>query len=157
VRERLTKLVDSLLLAGVLALIAVIGSIVAFGGKKVAVPIWTLALIAAVFVACAVAIAVLAVRARRLSPDPSSAEHPHARLLKRLRALNSSLGDDDPQLFVTSATAQQYNILRQAAIPVDSVAVLGVPEVRVDPRDEYTDVRVAQLRLHLDQLIAIVE
>jgi hypothetical protein len=145
IRSRLTALLDNLLAAGVIALIVAVGaSVVAFGGERTAVPVWTLVLLAAVQIGCVVAITLLYRRqgdddgSAAVGPPPSQPQ-PHAKLLRRLKALDDSLGDEDPIIPATVEIAEIYNGIRTEALAVvEDSALDAIPEVTWDPLHDYS-------------------
>ena len=170
INGRLTALVDNLLWALVLLVVAAVGaSIWAWGGEEADLPIWLVVLFGAVQAACVIALIVLFVRSRaprmsseaqrpvvQLPPDPP---HPHAQVLDQIDALRSDLEGQDYYEPVPWTTAQDFNaLLANAQLSTQSGDLHRFQELVRDPNDlEYGNTTVGPLRTTLGQIRTIVK
>jgi hypothetical protein len=162
IRRRLEALLDNLVwLAVVAAVVAVGGSIVAFGGERLTLHVWEAILVAALFVAVAVCLVVLFIRAPTESRPVVAPEVPrrHAALLSRIEALARDMEKQPDMGYAPWHMAQVYHDLRSRAInecPNSAAALASLPVFK-EERVEISNALNVHLRVPIGQLLSLVE
>lgn len=142
--QRLSALFDNMLWALVLCVAAAAGvSLIAFGGQRTDLPLWTVVLLTAGLVACVVSVVVLFRRLRALAaivhglhadrivtPQPPL-PHPRAGLLRRIDALSNEAGKREAEYPAEWPAASAFNgILRDAQQETGSPLLSEIDELR---------------------------
>jgi hypothetical protein len=158
-------LLDRLVWVVLLVVIAGLGAASALGGREVALHVWELFLVGALFAAVAVSVALLFGKVRRLErTKPVGAEaapappKKHAALLDELATLDEALDKLHQRSTLPWEFAEMYHELRTRAISAapNSAALGNLPELRPYP-GMLAACAVAQLRVYLQRMKGLLE
>jgi len=162
VKARITNLLDNLLWALLVLVVATVGtSALAWGSQKASLPIWLVVLFGVVQIASVVAIIALWHRTRNSPPAQAAPapKHPHDHLLARIDQFDASLSEMDSSAVVKTSVAHAFNsLLAQASSDcVDTSGLNGISPVGESAMGGLTTVQVGDLRVLLGQVKATVE
>jgi hypothetical protein len=143
-KARLNALLDNVLWALVLLVASAVGAaLIAFGGQRSHLPVWTVVLFGAALLACVVCVAVLFSRLRHMAATIEALSagavvstdrpipHPRAGLLRRIDALSTEAAKRDPSYPAEWAAASAFNgILRDAREATNSTLLDEIDELQ---------------------------